>query len=187
MVHVGACVEYGQTQVQSGHMLNVNRCMIGIYAPRLRGKDSNPFYTIFLSIVDIIAYTEYEVDCILNTGGEGNKGEYLVLWEGYEEATWEPSIILKNGPLRLVAHIIGICGIILYLAVRAVIGLQTLSGWIPWRRVRSFSFLTRTLKRFPKDLKICSVLSRHYRTMSSACSRTHDRQFGYLLSDFRQL
>jgi hypothetical protein len=27
-----------------GHMLNVNRCMIGIYAPRLWGRDDNPFY-----------------------------------------------------------------------------------------------------------------------------------------------
>jgi hypothetical protein len=47
MVHVGACVEHGQTQVQSSHMLNENRCMIGIYTPRFGRKDHNPFYTIF--------------------------------------------------------------------------------------------------------------------------------------------
>jgi hypothetical protein len=50
-------------------------------------------------IVD--GHVEYEVDCILNTRGEGKKREYLVLWEGYEETTWEPKMNLTYCPLKL--------------------------------------------------------------------------------------
>jgi hypothetical protein len=57
MVHVGACVEYGQTQVQSSHMLNVNRCMIDIYMHRdFERKSIIHSKSSLLSTLDIICY-----------------------------------------------------------------------------------------------------------------------------------
>ena len=47
-------------------------------------------------MTDLDGFERYEVECVLSHRRRRRKLEYLVKWVGYQEATWEPEIFLKN-------------------------------------------------------------------------------------------